>query len=684
MSRILEIHHCRPTYSLMFFTCKSQNSNANYLTFKKKSAAKSSLQANISEVGLDHVIDRRSLEHKVQEDDVNAFNSLPHVRRLSELQKHELYRKLVMVRFDSNILLGENQNPEAKIFTTALSTIKYLHESGANVILISSWSSKTNSLDSVSSYLSSILKLKVLPMKLYQGYKPNKEPSIYLLENLSQFKDEVANNSTFCKKLCTGVDIFINDSFFQSHKTLASTIGVTSFCYSSIAGFQFELGLLQLKKAFDTKKSPYIAMVGGGNLVEKADAVRYLISNSDGLIFVGNIAFQIMHALGFSVPKKLLEVEAFQEAIKIIKLANSRNIPIFFPKDFWCLNDNFKNPELVSAHCIPEGKNLTFLCNFNSGQEKSKLTVSRFSLDWTPFGLGPNSLEEITSLLSKSKKIVWIGPVKFGLSNQDSNGTSILAKLLGKLSQENCDVTVIGDMACKALMGESLMVYDCNIIENASVVWEFLKGRKLPGLMALDRGYPYKIDWHTIYADPDQPLFVDIGSGNGMFLFGMAKKRKDMNFLGLEMNGKVLVKRCLETCHLSGLKNGYFIETNATSTFGSIVSCYPGKLVFASIQCPNPDFNKPEHRWKMVQRSLIEAILDLLSYNGKVFLQSDIEDVALRMKEEFMKYGNGKFIIDHEEEWLKQNPFGVKSDWEKHVLDNGLPLYRLMLSKSLS
>lgn len=85
----------------------------------------------------------------------------------------------------------------------------------------------------------------------------------------------------------------------------------------------------------------------------------------------------------------------------------------------------------------------------------------------------------------------------------------------------------------------------------------------------------------------------------------------------------------------------------------------------------------------MVQRSLIEAILHLLSYDGKVFLQSDIEGVALRMKEEFLKYGNGKFIIDHQEEWLKENPFGVQSDWEKHVLDNGAPMYRLMLSKSL-
>lgn len=28
-------------------------------------------------------------------------------------------------------------------------------------------------------------------------------------------------------------------------------------------------------------------------------------------------------------------------------------------------------------------------------------------------------------------------------------------------------------------------------------------------------------------------------TGNGLFLLGMARKRKDLNFLGLEVNGKV-------------------------------------------------------------------------------------------------------------------------------------------------
>ncbi|KAL8210552.1 hypothetical protein R6Q57_004989 [Mikania cordata] len=581
----------------------------------------------------------------VKGEDERVSDTLPHVRYLREFQKDELTGKVVMVRFDSNVLLGEKQNQQAKLFMNSVLTIKYLHEAGAKVILASSWSVKTNSnlhsADSVSAYLSSILKLRVVSVKSFSGYKQPKmenspAQSIFLLENLAQVKEDVANCSRFSEKLCTGVDIFINDAFYESHKVLASTVGVTSFCYASVAGFPCRLE--------------------EGNLVEKAAAVRYLISSADGLVFVGNMAFQIMHALGLPVPRKLVEAGAFTEAFKLIQLANSKNIPILFPKDFWCLNEQFKKPELVPVHGILEG--------------------------WSPVALGPNSLEEITTLLSMSKKIVWIGPVKFDSSIQDSNGTSILMKLLEDLSQRNCDVTVVGNVACKALTEESAVFSSCNIIEHASVIWEFLKGRKLPGLMALDRGYPYNIGWHAIYADPTRPLLVDIGSGNGLFLFGMARKRKDMNFLGLEMNGK-LVKRCLVAIDQTGLKNGYFIETNATSTFRSIVSSYPGELVLASIQCPNPDFNKPEHRWKMVQRSLIEAIRDLLSSNGKVFLQSDIEAVALRTKQQFLKYGNGKFTIDHHEEWLMDNPFGVRSDWEQHVLRRGVQMYRLMLCKSI-
>lgn len=76
--------------------------------------------------------------------------------------------------------------------------------------------------------------------------------------------------------------------------------------------------------------------------------------------------------------------------------------------------------------------------------------------------------------------------MKFNKSSCIS-GASKLAQILNQLSQRDCDVIVVGNMACEALIKESSCFSVSNMVYNASVVWEFLKGRKLPGVMALDR-----------------------------------------------------------------------------------------------------------------------------------------------------------------------------------------------------
>ncbi|KAM7254739.1 hypothetical protein ACFE04_019980 [Oxalis oulophora] len=399
-----------------------------------------------------------------------------------------------------------------------------------------------------------------------------------------------------------------------------------------------------------------LVQIGGGNIYDKADALHFLASKCDGIVFVGMMAFQIMHALGLHIPLNLLEPGASKATLDFIKFAHDRNIPIVCPKDFWCTNNvNSNQLKVLAAHDIRDG--------------------------WLPVDLGPRSLDEMKSFIRNCKKLIWIGPVKFKLSSENTKGASRLSQILVELSKTDCKITVVGNAACNEMLREPRCSSVVSMVDNASVVWDFFKGRKLPAVTALDRAYPFKIDWTAAYSNPTQPLLVDIGSGNGMFVLGMARQRKDLNFLGLEMNKK-LVKRCLDALHQSGIANGHFIATNATSTFRSIVSSYPGELFLVSIQCPNPDFNKPDHRWRMLQRSLVEAVAGLLTHDGKVFLQSDIEAVALRMKEEFLKYGKGKLVLSHEQQWLEENPFGVRSDWEQHVIDRGASMYRLMLYKT--
>jgi len=60
------------------------------------------------------------------------------------------------------------------------------------------------------------------------------------------------------------------------------------------------------------------------------------------------------------------------------------------------------------------------------------------------------------------------------------------------------------------------------------------------------------------------------------------------------------------------------------------------------------------------------------------------------MKKQFLEEGKGKLALPYDDDggsaltsagWLKENPFGVQSDWECHVIARGAPMYRLMLIK---
>lgn len=312
---------------------------------------------------------------------------LPHIQTLSRFPKEELLGKVVMVRFDSTIFLGEELDLSSRSVCNAIYTIKYLHRVGAKVILVSDWSmrfdSKLLSADSFADILSSALQNKVVMTRcisrsILLKREDLEKADIHLFENLSEYKEEVANCSKFAELLSSVVDIFVNDSFPQCHKILASTVGICRFCNACIAGFAFEESLRQLKNIAKTNNKPYVAIIGGGNLRDKAAALSFLASRCDALVFIGLMSFQIMHALGRSVPSNLIERGAHEAALGITKFAHLQNVQILFPKDFWCMNhDNPEKMGIFPADGLIDG--------------------------WEPIDVGPRSLDDINSLVMNSK-----------------------------------------------------------------------------------------------------------------------------------------------------------------------------------------------------------------------------------------------------------------------------------------
>ncbi|CAL1382141.1 unnamed protein product [Linum trigynum] len=196
-------------------------------------------------------------------------------------------------------------------------------------------------------------------------------------------------------------------------------------------------------------------------------------------------------------------------------------------------------------------------------------------------------------------------------------------------------------------------------------------------------------DWKEVFRDPTLPLMVDIGCGSGRFLVWLAKRNPDSgNYLGLEIRKK-LVKRAESWVKDLALTNAHFIFANAAVSFRHLVVSYPGPLTLVSILCPDPHFKKRHHKRRVVQQPLVASILDSLVPGGKVFLQSDVLDVALDMRNQF---DAESIVMQHIDEvdsslpcdrdgWLLSNPMGIRTEREIHAESEGGTIYRRLYQK---
>ena len=120
----------------------------------------------------------------------------------------------------------------------------------------------------------------------------------------------------------------------------------------------------------------------GGNLAGKAVALLFLASRCDGLVFIGNAAFQIMHAFGLPVTMELVEQESLEAARVLVEAAKARGVQIILPKDFWCINDYYPSRmKIFPANRIIDGK-VKFL-NLQPSPKVCIVSFARLRTKWT-------------------------------------------------------------------------------------------------------------------------------------------------------------------------------------------------------------------------------------------------------------------------------------------------------------
>lgn len=161
----------------------------------------------------------------------------------------------------------------------------------------------------------------------------------------------------------------------------------------------------------------------------------------------------------------------------------------------------------------------------------------------------------------------------------------------------------------------------------------------------------------------------------------MAQIQPDWNFLGLEIREPLVVQANTRRDEL-GLTNLHYIFCNVNNSLqwsptgcrSSLLNSQPVRGV--TIQFPDPWFKRRHQKRRLVQPELVEA-LTCLQVGGYLFIQSDVEAVAIEMRDRFEAHpafanqaGRGS--------WIANNPMPVPSERELSVLEQGLPVYRAL------
>jgi tRNA (guanine-N7-)-methyltransferase len=179
-------------------------------------------------------------------------------------------------------------------------------------------------------------------------------------------------------------------------------------------------------------------------------------------------------------------------------------------------------------------------------------------------------------------------------------------------------------------------------------------------------------DWSKLYVDLTQPLHLDIGCARGRFLLAMAQQQPEWNFFGLEIREPLVEQANLVRDEL-GLTNLHYCFCNANFSLRSLLESLPSDVLQrVTIQFPDPWFKKRHQKRRVVQPELVAVLADFLTPGGVIFLQSDVEAVAIAMFNCFQE--NPAFT--RAGTWLTENPLPIPTERELFTLNQSMPVYR--------
>jgi len=387
--------------------------------------------------------------------------------------------KRALIRVDFNVPLDAGfQVTDSTRITAVIPTIRKILHDGGSVILMSHLGRPKEgpvtkySLKHVLPVLESLLETPVkfsgdclgetaaaMSASLLPG-------EVLLLENLRFYKQEERGDEDFARELSTYGDVYVNDAFGTAHRAHASTAVIARFFRGrSVFGYVMAGELQNAERVLSEAVKPYTAIMGGAKVSDKILIIERLMEKVDDLIIGGGMAYTFIKAQGGAIGNSLCEEDKLGLALEILEKAGSRGVRIHLPVD--SVNgdrfDKDADTTVTDIRSIPDG--------------------------WMGLDIGPESASSFAEVISRSKTILWNGPMGVFEMQKFESGTRTIAAAVADATAKGAFSLIGGGDSAAAVNRFGFASQVSYVSTGGGALLEYMEGKELPGVkMVMEAG----------------------------------------------------------------------------------------------------------------------------------------------------------------------------------------------------
>jgi phosphoglycerate kinase len=373
----------------------------------------------------------------------------------------------VLLRLDLNVPIHNGSIDDELRITTALPTINWLREHGAEIVVCSHFGRPKGqpdpqySLAPVAKRLGECLGCEVPLSPQVVGFESIRlseelDPGdVMMIENLRFEKGETANDPGFATNLAQLGTVYVNDAFGASHRSHASIVGPPKVLPSA-GGRLIAREVEVLAQLFDNPKRPFVGVLGGVKVSDKLGVIDKLLEHCDTIIVGGAMAFTFLAAQGASVGDSLVEADQIDHCRALLETER-----VLVPTDVVVATEMTADAKTqhVRATSIPAG--------------------------YKGLDIGPETAGHYAEVIANAGTVLWNGPMGVFELAPFAAGTRTVAEAVADCR----GFTVVGGGDSAAAVRDFVLADRIDHVSTGGgASLEFIEQGDLPGLQALREG----------------------------------------------------------------------------------------------------------------------------------------------------------------------------------------------------